>query len=196
MQVAFGPTVSRHRGCKGWHIACPLTWFEAMEAFRGTCWSCLAENAKKKSRNAQMSKQTVEKPLWWNGRWCRFFLFQVFNVQCLFKRIFWIAGQCQKPYKNLQSICGTKTGFLISLLLYLLARCDFITQAMLRVLLLFVAAHGEFLSPLQRAIRQGDASSVKHLLAENEENDQGYSYDDELGFLTWRSIFGGSETCC
>lgn len=55
---------------------------------------------------------------------------------------------------------------------------------MLRVLLLFVAVHGEFLSPLQRAIRQGDASSVKHLLAETEENDQGYSYDDELGFLT------------
>lgn len=136
-----------------------------------------------------MSKQTVEKPLWWNGRWCRFFLFQVFNVQCLFKRIFGIAGQCQKPYKNLQSICGTKRRFLIFLLLYLLARCDFITQAMLRVLLLFVAVHGEFLSPLQRAIRQGDASSVKHLLAENEENDQGYSYDDELGFLSGRSIF-------
>lgn len=123
-------------------------------------------------------------------------MFQVFNVQCLFKRIFWIAGQCKKPYKSLQSICGTKTGFLIFLLLYLLARCDFITQAMLRVLLLFVAVHGEFLSPLQRAIRQGDASSVKHLLAENEENDQGYSYDDELGFLSQRSIFGGSETCC
>jgi len=67
-------------------------------------------------------------------------------------------------------------------LLYLLARCDFITQAMLRVLLLLVAVHGEFLSPLQRAIRQGDASSVKNLLAENQENDQGYSYDDELGF--------------
>lgn len=47
MQVAFGPTISRHRGCKGWHIACPLTWFEAMEAFRGTCWSCLAENVKR-----------------------------------------------------------------------------------------------------------------------------------------------------
>ena len=100
-----------------------------------------------------------------------------------------MAGQCQKPYKNLQSICGTKRRFLIFLLLYLLARCDFITQAMLRVLLLFVAVHGEFLSPLQRAIRQGDASSVKHLLAENEENDQGYSYDDELGFLSGRSIF-------
>ena len=84
-----------------------------------------------------------------------------------------------------------KAGFLIFLLLlHLSARCDFLTQAMLRVLLLFVAVHGEFLSPLQRAIRQGDVSSIKHLLAENQENDQGYSYDDELGFLARRSIWG------
>ena len=50
-----------------------------------------------------------------------------------------------------------------------------------------LAVHGEFVSPLQRAVRSGDARSVRQLL-ETAAGDLGYSYDAEDVCFTWCGV--------